>query len=105
MKLEQEQSQSQLQSNVLAQSARVSVGTLIGVPDVPPCVMECRMGADTEGELRWMVRADVTDGAWVVHGCSGKAGWRELKEILRDEFPLHVAVWYEGDDAYQWMDC
>jgi hypothetical protein len=103
MKLEQEQSQ--LQSRIIAQSVRLSIGTLIGVPDCGVCAIELRLGADIDGNIRWLYRADFTDGAWLEHGCGGNVEFESMKRVLREEVPLHVAVWYESDDAYQWMDC
>lgn len=76
----------------------------IGAGEVPPFCVECRMGADIFGELRWLWRASETGDAWIEADADASVGWTELRAQLLEVFPLHVAVWFEESGEFAWMD-
>lgn len=79
------------------------IGTLIGVPDCGVCVVEVRLGADIDGGLLWLYRADATGGQWIEFP-GGDVEYVRVKEQLREILPMHVCVWWEGEGEYRWED-
>jgi hypothetical protein len=86
-------------------SAIPDTGRLIGPCEVPPLVVEVRLGADITGEIVWLYRADITDGAWRDHGYLGTRSFADVKEQLARVLPEHVCVWYEREGEFSWSDC
>lgn len=87
---------------------RDDIGTLIGAGEVAPMVVECRLGADIDGNIRWLYRSGETSGAWIEmhNGGDGELlEWNELRRELREVFPMHEVVWWERDGEYAWDDC
>jgi hypothetical protein len=77
----------------------------IGAGEVPPFCVECRVGADADGELRWLYRCPESGGIWLEHICTGGVEFERVKKQLAEVLPLHVAVWWERDNEFSWSDC
>ena len=79
----------------------VPLGDLIGAGEVPPCVVEVRMGPPGMG---WMMRMQETGGQWVDVAESTWCGFEDVKLRLSVSMPLHLCVWHERNDDYFWTD-